>query len=430
MKGCQISMGKYFRSLIGIIPSEWKLMPLSELAAIIDCEHKTAQASKVPTDWVSIRSSEIGMGTLDLSECKYISKKSYDEWTKRRTPKLGDVIFTREAPFGHVARVPETPKIALGQRMVLLSVQNSVSSDYLMFALLSPIMQRHIERMSVGTTSKRIDVAEIEKLPIPLPPRQEQDKIANILRIMEKQVDTTKSLETEYRTLKQGLMQHLLTRGIGHTEFKKTKVGEIPDAWTVQNLSDITDEIYRYPNFYGLEHRDDGVPVIRGEHIFRDGNISHAWSNYWYIQEEVSEKFPRTILHYGDLVMSVRGTVGRVGFVDEVLQNSQLSPNCIRISAKKTSCYPKFILYYLLSSAGQKQVSAVKTSTTIETIKAGDIKNFRIPIPSPNEQQKIISILDNVTNLGHAEHRQFEHLNYLKKGLMQVLLTGKVRVKA
>jgi hypothetical protein len=91
---------------------------------------------------------------------------------------------------------------------------------------------------------------------------------------------------------------------------------DLPDGWMWVKLNQITEQIYRYPTFYGMKRSAKGVPVIRGEHISANGAISHDWNNYWFVSEDISRKYPRTIVKPQDLIMSVRGTVGKIGLID------------------------------------------------------------------------------------------------------------------
>ena len=127
----------------------------------------------------------------------------------------------------------------------------------------------------------------------------------------------------------------------------------LPDGWTVKKLGEISKLIYRYPTFYGMERLSEGIPVIRGEHINSNGTISHEWSDYWFVSPDVSKSFPRTVVELQDLIMSVRGSVGKIGIIDDALSGAQVSPNCIRISLDKDVCSPLFLLYYLKSTSGQ-----------------------------------------------------------------------------
>ena len=112
------------------------------------------------------------------------------------------------------------------------------------------------------------------------------------------------------------------------------------------------------------------------------------------LSKEISAEFPRTALEPGDLVMSVRGSVGKVGIVDDELSGAQLSPNCIRVAPRKDIVHPKWMFIYLTSVAGLASVRQQVNQTTIETIKASAFKKTRIPLPPIAEQQSILTEVD------------------------------------
>ena len=175
---------------------------------------------------------------------------------------------------------------------------------------------------------------------------------------------------------------------------EKEDLLEIPENWVWSSLKILAKDIYRYPTFYGMEHLLQGVPVIRGEHINDDGTISHNWSNYWFITRELSQQFPRTILETNDLVMSVRGTIGKIGLVDKELENAQISPNCIKISLYNDCLSSRFFLFYLKSFSGQISINSVTSSTTINTIKASSLSETLIPLPPLKEQRRIVAKIE------------------------------------
>jgi len=184
---------------------------------------------------------------------------------------------------------------------------------------------------------------------------------------------------------------------VGENESKNKEVDRflpVPNNWILSDIHTISKEIYRYPTFYGMEHLLTGVPVIRGEHIRIDGSISHEWSNYWFISAELSQTYPRTILELDDIIMSVRGSVGKTGIIDEALQNSQLSPNCIKISVHKNNIFPKYVLFYSKSLIFQKMITELSNSTTIQTIKSSLFDQIVIPIPPLPEQRRIVTKIE------------------------------------
>jgi type I restriction enzyme S subunit len=182
----------------------------------------------------------------------------------------------------------------------------------------------------------------------------------------------------------------------------------LPEGWAWTTLREVAREIYRYPTFYGMEHLSQGVPVIRGEHILEDGRISHDWGFFWYVAEDYSKKFPKTIVDTDDLIMSVRGSVGKLGIVDKDLKGAQVSPNCIRIATKRDQCLSKYLFYYLKSSAGQLSISDKVNATTIQTIKASSLSLTAIPLPPLPEQDRIVARLEELLSDLEAGVRALE----------------------
>ncbi|MDH6060651.1 restriction endonuclease subunit S [Chrysosporum bergii ANA360D] len=167
---------------------------------------------------------------------------------------------------------------------------------------------------------------------------------------------------------------------------------KLPDGWKWVKLGDVCNEIYRYPSFYGMEHLLSGVPVIRGEHLDDEGKISTDWSQYWFVSPEISNKFPRTILAEGDIVFTVRGTIGKVGIVRKSHIGSQISPNLIKISS--ANYVDSFYLWYYLKSIQGTKDKVKDNAVTVATVKAEDLENLKIPLPPLAEQKRIAAILN------------------------------------
>ena len=151
-------------------------------------------------------------------------------------------------------------------------------------------------------------------------------------------------------------------------------------------IDSLTKLIYRYPSFYGMEKFDQGVPVIRGEHIGQDGRISTNWGDYWFVTPEYSAQYPKTILAADDIVMSVRGTVGLFARVTESHVGAQISPNLIRLSPDPLKVYPPYFYYALRDERVVAQIAGSVASSAVPALKASDIKSAKIRV-LPREQQ-------------------------------------------
>jgi type I restriction enzyme, S subunit len=196
----------------------------------------------------------------------------------------------------------------------------------------------------------------------------------------------------------------------------------VPDGWDVRSIGDICHTVYRYPTFYGMETFHKGVPVLRGELIRDNGSLSDDWASYSFVSDEFSQNYPRTILAEGDVVMAVRGTVGKFGKVGRSHINSQISPNLIRLAPDKSMVVPDYFyqcLFFIKNDLLKTNVS----TTGVPAINGSDIKKAHCLIPPLPEQQKIASILTSVDEVIEKIQSQINKLQDLKKGTMNELLT-------
>lgn len=286
-----------------------------------------------------------------------------------------------------------------------------------------------LERLNEATGVPSLSKANLDNIQIPLPTKQEQLKIAAILSTVDEAIEKTEAIIEQTEKVKKGLMQQLLMKGIGHTKFKKTEIGEIPENWEVMNIGRVCKEIYRYPTYYNIDYVEKGVPEIRGEMLKPNGEIDTNPENIRYISEETASRFPRTKLEKHDIVLSVRGTIGKVGIVPSELAGANITANLIRLSPKEHIIDKIYFKYFLLSDKFKKSLEDISTATTIKTLKAPELKNIPIPVPDLIEQRKIVSIMKTIDKKLLNETTTLDKLNSIKKFLMQVLLTGKVRVK-
>jgi type I restriction enzyme S subunit len=173
---------------------------------------------------------------------------------------------------------------------------------------------------------------------------------------------------------------------------------------------------------------EKGIPEIRGELIKPNGTLDTDTTKYRNISHDTAKQFPRTELHEGDFVLSVRGTMGKVAIIPNFLNGANMTANLIRISPNRKKLYPSFLKQVFISDKFQQMLNNASSSTTIKTITAPELKHFRIALPQMHEQKKIADILCSIDEESTKAVENRAKLNTIKKGLMQVLLTGRVRV--
>jgi len=194
-----------------MIPEGWEEAPLVKvLEKIIDYRGQSVPKSDggVPL----ITAKNVRKGYLDFSNQEFVSYADYEAWMKRGIPKVGDILFTTEAPLGNACRFPAAGKYAVGQRTVTLRANNKILPDFLLYYLLSARGQRLIDVRGTGSTAKGIKASELKKLHVLFPKRKdEQKKIAQILSTWDKAIETVEKLIENSQQKKKALMQQLLT---------------------------------------------------------------------------------------------------------------------------------------------------------------------------------------------------------------------------
>jgi len=271
----------------------------------------------------------------------------------------------------------------------------------------------------------------IRDIKIPRPRLAEQQKIAGILLAVDFSLQKTDEIIAKTQQLKKGLMQQLLTRGIGHTKFKQTELGEVPQEWNVMTLNAISVQgtrngLYKPQEFFGR-----GIKVVRMTEIFRGDVLDvDAVSERVELTKPERSKFA---VREGDLLfarrsMKVEGS-GRCVMVPEVREPMVFESSIVRLTPNKSVAYPKFFLYYLTSSLGRKAVMRIVRTVAVSGVTGEDLGKILVPVPTVREQQEIAQILTGIESKLATEEKRKAQLHRIKTGLMQVLLTGKVRVK-
>jgi len=418
---------KFKNTPIGKIPVDWEAVRLEDVCNVVG--GSTPSTSKkefwggdipfaTPTDITNLPGREI-------SDTKQkITSEGLSSCGTHLLP-AGSILLTSRATIGACAI--NTKPMATNQGFASLVCSEKAYNWFVFYKIIS--MQDELQRLGSGSTFKEVSKNNIGSLLLSLPPFPEQKKIAEIVTTLDEGIEKTSQVIEKIKETKKGLMQKLLTRGIGHKEFKKTEIGEIPVEWEVVKLGALTATITKgtTPTTYGFNFIEAGINFIKVESIDENGNF--IWENIPHITEEANKALNRSILREADILFSIAGALGRIAIVNKDLLPANTNQALAIIRLRKISeTMIGYIKYYLSGPIIQGYIKKIAVQSAQANLSLTQINNFLLGLPTVHEQKQIVEILSSVDEEIEKETKNKEQLESLKKGLMQVLLTGKVRV--
>ena len=280
-----------------------------------------------------------------------------------------------------------------------------------------------LNNFSVKSTQKNINMGYLNPLPIVIPPLKEQQKIAAILFNVDDLIFKTQELIDRLHVLKRGLMQKLLTEGIGHTEFKDTKAGKIPITWEIKRLTDV---IKLSPNY---------KTPIQDDYIFVPMDAIDTDSmNILYFERRTKDKLTNVKFKNDDILFAriTPSTEHGKGSLIKNLQDPIAfgSTELVVLSPEKELILPEFLFFTTkLPHFRSRAVQLMEGATGRQRVSKSFFQTQKILHPPKKEQEQIVKILINIDKKIENEKKYYIQLKEIKKGLMQILLTGKKRVQ-
>ncbi|KAE9636232.1 restriction endonuclease subunit S [Defluviitalea raffinosedens] len=284
-------------------------------------------------------------------------------------------------------------------------------------------VRKQFVKLATGATVYGISRSNIKNIKILVPSIEEQKKIASILSSVDKQIEITDNLIEKTKELKKGLMQRLLTKGIGHSRFKDTELGKIPEEWEILRIKDVGDTISGgTPSRSHKEYYENGtIPWLKTGEL----NQKYIFDSEEKITEKAVLKSSAKLIPINSVLIAMYGaTIGKVSISKRELTTNQA---CCAIICKEEILSYEY-LYYILSF-NKENLIELGAGGAQPNISQMIIKEYKIAVPSIKEQEKIATILSSVDEQIEQYELKKEKLQKLKKGLMQKLLTGKIRVK-
>lgn len=380
----------------------------------------------IPKGWRRVKLGDVTAVTTGNRDANHGSPSGkYPFFTCARTvSRINDFSFDTEAVLvagnGDFNVKYYNGKFDAYQRTYVLSDFQHTTGNFLYQKIQQAL--NDIMKNNQGSSVKFIKKGDITDYQLLLPPLPEQKKIAEILSTVDEEIQRTDEIIAASKKLKRGLMQKLFTCGIGHTKFKKTKLGEIPEEWDIKELGDICD--VRDGTHSSPKYHQDGVPLITSKNLIGD---ALDFKNVSFIsREDYLEIEKRSHVDDGDILFGMIGTIGNPVIVrknrDFAIKNVAL------VKFFQSGVNNKYILDFLKSAHTLNQFQQKMGGSTQKFIALGVIRRLLVAVPGVQEQDQIADILTSVDKKISVNKKLKEKLTLLKKGLMQDLLSGSRRV--
>jgi type I restriction enzyme S subunit len=414
---------KYKDTPIGKIPVDWEVVRLGDICNVIGGSTPSTNKREywngeipfaTPTDITNLKGREIS-GTEQR-----ITLEGLSSCGTNLLP-VGTILLTSRATIGACAI--NTKPMATNQGFASL-VCNERAYNWFIFYKISSLISE-LQRLGSGSTFKEVSKTSIRSLIFALPPISEQKKIAEILTTVDEVIEETAQVIEKTKEVKKGVMQKLLTRGIGHKKFKKTEIGGIPEEWEVRKLGGLCIGEPEYGANVPATNKDKNFPrYIRITDVTEGGKLLE--STWQSINIQFAQPY---LLEEGDFLFARSGaTVGKTYLYKKKDGKCAFAGYMIRFKPNPKELLPDYLFQYTHSNFYYNWVKGILRAGAQPNINAQEYFNMPLPKPPIDEQEQIGRILSSIDEEIEKESLNKEQLESLKKGLMQVLLTGKIRV--
>lgn len=386
---------------VGVIPEDWDVKKLGDIChAIIDGTHYTPTYVSHGVPFYSVEN----VTNDNFTNTKFISLEAHSILSKRCKPLKGDILLTRIGSLGATKLIDWDVDASIYVSLALLKVNNHIDANYLYsYSKSRQFVVDVIKRSLVNATPQKINLGDIGLIPIPLPSTlTEQRAIASALSEVDDQLTTLDDLIAKKRDIKQGAMQRLLTG--------EERLPGFSGKWEVKRLGEIAEIVMgQSPSSTYYNIKGTGLPLIQGNaDVLKRKTIVRIFTT------EITKK-----CFTNDTIMSVRAPVGEIS---KAVFDACLGRGVCAIR------YPNEYLYHYLISQ-ETRWGKLSKGSTFDSVNSADVKALEIYFPSDvEEQQAIAQVLSEMDEEIAALEASRDKAALLKKGMMQDLLTGKVRL--
>ena len=433
----EVLQAGYKLTEVGVIPEDWSAKCVGDVCQIFGRigfrGYTVNDIVRRGQGAIAISPSNIRNGKMNFADCTYISWLKYEESPEIKLCE-GDILLVKTgSTFGKTAIIQKLhEKATLNPQLVVLK-NIKTSNVFLSYMMGFSTIQKQIIEFVVGGALPTLSQRLVANFKIPVPNSDsEQRAIAAALSDIDALLAKLDTLIAKKRNIKQATMQQLLT---GQTRLpgyqilsgtKQTELGVLPLDCSINFLKEIATVKggKRLPLGTSVVDKVTPHPYLRVTDMLAGGI---DLNDIKYVPDDVFLYIKNYRISIEDIFISVAGTLGIVGKIPTVLDGANLTENANKITS--ISCDRDFLLYNLMSDRIQGIIESAKTVGAQPKLAIARIEKFAIALPSSRAEQTAIAaaLSDMDTELTALEARR-EKTREIKQGMMQELLTGRIRL--
>jgi type I restriction enzyme S subunit len=418
-------MDGYKKTDIGVIPADWAIVAIGDLitdfkggAPLKPSDFRTSGIKVLPkgavdrTGWLNLKDS-------DTQCCSPAYALIYRRNQVDRTFTI--VVLRDLVPsgpnIGLMVRIRDDDTFLLAQGVYGFRPNSRAISEYLVHLSNTNWYRKVANSIMVGSTQVHITNTAFRRILVPLPNHTEQQSIAEALSDADTLIESLEKLLEKKRYLKHAAMQELLTG--------KKRLPGFSGEWELQQLREsclkIQDGTHFSPkmggnDFHYVTSRNVGFGVLDVSSAERISASEH------------NKIYARCDVRYGDLLLTKDGANTGNAALNTINEPFSLLSSVALLRFDGRYHVPAFFLYHILSQHGQQQIKQLMSGNAITRLTLVKIRSLQFPVPSVKEQAAIASILSDVDVEINALEMKLIKAREIKKGMMQELLTGRIRL--
>ena len=427
---------------LGIIPDDWEVATLGDISIKmtngfvgIATPYYSEDENGVPY----LYGNNVRAGRLDFRKLFRVTSDFHRSQSKSQLA-TGDMLTVQSGHIGTTAIVPASLGLANCHALIITRLRAEFAHpEFVAYCCNSAHGMQRMAAYFVGSTIAHINVKDLKSYLLPLPPLWQQRKIARILTTVDNLIEKTESLIAKYQAVKQGMMHDLFTRGVdAHGKlrppqseapelYKQSELGWIPKDWKscrVDEVGAIKLGRQRSPKHQSGRFT---TPYLRVANVF-DGFIDY--SDILQMDFTPTEKETYSLIQ-GDVLLNEGQSLELVG--RSAIYEGEPNRFCFQNTLIRFRSYPPNDPYFCRGifkfyiDIGRFMTIARQT-TSVAHLGADRLAKLEFPCPHPDEQVRIAAALRQQEKHCELERKYKNNLIQQKSGLMQDLLTGRVRV--